>query len=232
MSVYGAYIEEKFFKVSSYYEAAAKYIDTYYISKAKSKFTTNDKAMKLLDKAKKDLYKGFKRKLSNDEYDKLIKVIENTRNEINKKHGIGVKSSNNSNLDQKPKKDLIPIESKNIVPLIEKTLKKIASRYNSDPDLQKKMRDIIVKYDSNADECKEYTNSSKKIKLTCNIFEEYNNEVYFEIIQDDEIIRLALSDILWDIGKELEKELEDYNFTCSCDYGDGDEGCIYVRYHE
>lgn len=65
-----------------------------------------------------------------------------------------------------------------------------------------------------------------KAKLVVKYFdEEYKGNVIFEIIDGDQEARVELIDILYEIGGELEEAI-----PVSVDYGDGDEGCLYIDY--
>lgn len=112
---------------------------------------------------------------------------------------------------------LIEIEQKNAimgkkkitVADIKRQLMIIVKRYNNDPK-------IIA-------DLKKY----KAKKFVCHIFEEYENEVYFEVSEDNQEIRINISGIIYDMAQDLEKALSP---SISCDTGDGDEGCIYVSF--
>ena len=93
---------------------------------------------------------------------------------------------------------------------IKRQLMIIVKRYNNDPK-------IIA-------ELKKY----KAKKFVCHIFEEYDNEVYFEVSEDNQEIRINIAGIIYDMAKDLEKTLSP---SITCDTGDGDEGCIYVYFN-
>ena len=82
----------------------------------------------------------------------------------------------------------------------------IVRRLNS----EQKTKDDFKKYDA---------------KLICHLFEDYDNYVIFEMIDGDQESHIALRDYLYTIGEELENIL-----PVGVDYGDGDEGCLYISY--
>lgn len=92
------------------------------------------------------------------------------------------------------------------IPEIKKHLMIIVRRLNS----EQKTKDDFKKYDA---------------KLICHLFEDYDNYVIFEMIDGDQESHMALRDYLYIIGKELENVL-----PVDVDYGDGDEGCLYISY--
>jgi len=86
-------------------------------------------------------------------------------------------------------------------------LKKIIQKFNNDP----KIKEILRKNNAT---------------LTCEIFEEYDNEISFTVCDNDQQIRINISDVIHDIAEELEKEYDKKNI--SVNIGDGDEGCVYI----
>lgn len=92
---------------------------------------------------------------------------------------------------------------------IKRELMIIVRRYNNDPKIISELK------------------KHKASKFVCHIFEEYDNEVSFEVSKDDQEIRIKISGIIYDIAQDLEKSLAP---SISCDTGDGDEGVIWVSY--
>lgn len=92
---------------------------------------------------------------------------------------------------------------------IKRELMIIVRRYNNDPKIISELK------------------KHKANKFICHIFEEYDNEVSFEVSKDDQEIRIKISGIIYDMAQDLEKSLAP---SISCDTGDGDEGVIWVTY--
>lgn len=92
---------------------------------------------------------------------------------------------------------------------IKSTLKKIVDKYNKDSKIIQKLKEL------------------KASKFTCEIFEEGDNYISFIICDNDQEICIEISDIIYEIAKELEEDLN--NPILKIDTGDGDEGCIYIK---
>ena len=125
-------------------------------------------------------------------------------------------------------------------------------------EFYKKMKTDWNKFISDLKECykilksqkdfkEKCTNSSKEINdtsicgigdipvININEFEElceykYGFEGIIEVIDDDQIIRIFYSWILYDIVKIYREKYPEEEGLWGIDYGDGDEGCLYVDY--
>ena len=122
-------------------------------------------------------------------------------------------------------KDMV-IELNNILKNIEDVKAKEGKKKLTVSDIKRELMIIIRRYNNDPkiiSELKKY----KANKFICHIFEEYDNEVSFEVSKDDQEIRIKISGIIYDIAQDLEKSLAP---SISCDTGDGDEGIILVTY--
>lgn len=91
--------------------------------------------------------------------------------------------------------------------------------------IKKVLKSIIMVYNNNQ-KIVARLQKYKISKLHCIIFEEGDKDCIFEIIVNvDQLVRSELSDIIYDIGKDLEKKL-----PVATDIGDGDEGCLYINW--
>ena len=93
-------------------------------------------------------------------------------------------------------------------------------------DIKRQLMIIIRQTNNDHNVIKELKRLKAK-KFVCHIFEESKNEVVFEVCEDDQEIRIKLSGIIFGIAEDLEKAMYP---SISCSSGDGDEGCIYVKY--
>lgn len=91
---------------------------------------------------------------------------------------------------------------------LEAILKKIVAKYNSDSKIKAKLKELGAS------------------KLTCDFENNGKNEGYFIISDDDQGIRIELSDIIDDIAEDFKNEINNSQIYIST--GDGDEGCIYI----
>lgn len=93
-------------------------------------------------------------------------------------------------------------------------------------DIKRKLMIIIRQTNNDPNVIKELERLKAK-KFVCHVFEESEDEVIFEVSEDDQEIRIKLSGIIYGIAEDLEKAMYP---SISCNTGDGDEGCIYVNY--
>lgn len=93
-------------------------------------------------------------------------------------------------------------------------------------DIKRQLMIIIRQTNNDPNVVKELKRLKAK-NFVCHIFEESKEEVIFTVCEDDQEIRIELSGIIYDIADDLEKAMYP---SISCSAGDGDEGCIYVRY--
>lgn len=92
---------------------------------------------------------------------------------------------------------------------IKRELMIIVRRYNNDPKVIAELK----KYKAN--------------KFVCHIFEEFDDEVSFEVCKEDQEIRIKLHGIIYSMAEDLEKAMYP---SITTDTGDGDEGCIWVQF--
>ena len=127
--------------------------------------------------------------------------------------------------------------------LIENRLKLIVNKYNSDSEIKQSIRedidDYVDKYKNTYDE--NYLHEvlcgfekSGVPKFECKKFDEHIYDNYGELVillsdytQD---LNLIMLDYMDEIAGDLEEdpEIKKYKVISSINYGDGDEGCIYI----
>ena len=111
------------------------------------------------------------------------------------------------------------------IELIYNELKAIIKRVNNDPNTKKTIEASYNEYYEDDDNKKPFVFK----KFVCNIWEESDTEIIFEVLDTEQDYRIIASDIVYNITKELDKICKEKNLNVgSCDYGDGDEGCVYV----
>lgn len=116
------------------------------------------------------------------------------------------------------------------VKLIYNELKAIVKRINNDPNTKKAIEASYNEYWEDDKDKKPFV----FIKFVCNIWEETNTDIIFEVLDTEQDYRIIASDIVYDIADELYKVSQEKNLNVgTCDNGDGDEGCVYVtcKYH-
>lgn len=146
----------------------------------------------------RDMYSQEYYKMKPDE-DKKARKMCNELDEIIKKSKKTIRKNNSyRDLDDDYKEE------------IENILKKIVNKYNNDPEVKNKLKEL------------------KTSKLICDVFEDLEDEISFEICDDDQETRIKLLSVIDDIASDLKKELKNPGLNIST--GDGDEGCIYITY--
>lgn len=111
------------------------------------------------------------------------------------------------------------------VKLIFNELKAIVKKVNSDPNTKKAIETSYNEYWEDDENKKPFV----FIKFVCNIWEETDTDIIFEVLNTEQDYRIIASDIVYDIAKELYKISQEKNLNIgACDNGDGDEGCVYV----
>ena len=171
---------------------------------------------------------------SDEEEDKDVETLHGSEKNMNEGFldKFKKKKKESEKVKETPKILLTRDEIQKIVDLVKKELSKIVSKYNSDQQIKKRMHDLLVEwyYEWDEDEdINEYLN--KNPKLVCNIFEvyyEYPYEISFEICDKAQAIRIAISDIIYDIANDLDKS-DIGSLLKTSHIGDGDEGCIYTN---
>lgn len=108
--------------------------------------------------------------------------------------------------------------------MIEKVTKDVVRDTNviiaRDIELQNKIKESAKKYDIDL----------KKIpKFVMDPFESSDTEIILIVLDEDQMVRIALNSITYDIAEKVEKILNDKGIKVSIDIGDGDEGCIYIQ---
>lgn len=113
---------------------------------------------------------------------------------------------------------------------IKSTLNSIVDKYNKDPntkkEIEKSIKYWIKTWNLSKEEAEKIFGNPADISFKAEIFEENDGEIIFIICDNNQETSIVLSGITYDIAKELEEKCE----GISCDTGDGDEGCIYVKY--
>lgn len=92
------------------------------------------------------------------------------------------------------------------------------------PEYKKHIRELLDKAFKDGlldDSYDDYYNTNKIPEIKA----EYDGDNYIIIIDDEQMVRVALSDIIEDVAKVVRE-----HFHCTCSTGDGDEGCIYPEY--
>lgn len=93
-------------------------------------------------------------------------------------------------------------------------------------DIKRELMIIVRKYNNDPKIIAELK-KHKANKFICHIFEEFDNEVSFEVCDEDQDIRIKLHGIIYSMAEDLEKTMYPSIKTST---GDGDEGCIYVEF--
>ena len=137
-------------------------------------------------------------------------------------------NQNNKTYDDTPPKniELIPFSSQEKSD-IDKNIKSIVRKFNSDPNIKKRMKLSLQKYEEAWKEQIPYA------PLGCKIFEPESSDVelWYDLTpstkyQYGQVYNTAYFEIRCDIAKELNKQL-DY-VIADGDFGDGDEGIIII----
>lgn len=118
-------------------------------------------------------------------------------------------------------------EAKKIYNELLSALKKLLPKLKSSSEYKKQCKESSMKMNDS-----DYK-SGYEPKLVVNEFEslckhQYGYDAIIEIIDDEQIVRIYYSWILYDLIDLLEKEYNDLSKKVSIDYGDGDEGCLYI----
>lgn len=103
---------------------------------------------------------------------------------------------------------------------VHEDIKKIVMALKRDKDLSLKISDKL----KTSELTENYSKMELKYVLISDIFEQGDDDLIVEVIDADQMVRVELSFILWDIVKVLEVKYQKLSFGT----GDGDEGCIYV----
>lgn len=108
--------------------------------------------------------------------------------------------------------------------MIEKVTRDVVRDTNiiiaKDTELQNKIKESAKKFDI----------VLKKIpKFIMDPFESSDTEIILIVLDEDQMIRVALNGITYDIAEKVEKILNDKGIKVNVDIGDGDEGCIYIQ---
>ena len=164
---------------------------------------------KYLQSYKQSLSNGYKRNITRDDRDKLIKIIDEYLSTF--------KTESNT---------------KDIRKKLDKKIKELINKYNADEKTQKEIRNNIDKEISNGnmdkDDCGKYYNSGAP-KLSFVIEEESENEVTYLLYDGPQMMRaLIMIDVIEKIIKDLKNESDFRDIIFSS--GDGDEGCLYVEF--
>lgn len=166
-----------------------------------------DRMTSIRRRMSQDSYKFDKPKNVKDKYDKLVKMLDDAiKEEKNKKR----------------KQDDI---SKEQMTFIKSSVRDIVNRIKTSKEWIKKVEEYIKEYDLKI--------SAKNVKLVYAI-EEYHDAITFDFREktktDDEDELISNIGPQDQISKELQKVLDNkYPDTFKCEFGDGDEGCVFVE---
>ena len=108
---------------------------------------------------------------------------------------------------------------------LEKELDKNYKRMKPSSDFRKKCKDVVKEYNNDFDE---NLSSSFIPNIDINIFEPISDngeDGAIEIIQDEQDINMYFAFIIHDLEDTIKDSFGKY---FKFDYGDGDEGCLYV----
>ena len=120
--------------------------------------------------------------------------------------------------------------------LVIKKVKQYITKANSDPKIKKAIRKSIDDfidgdYEYHKKEFGKYANSNSVPKLLTEL-EDYDDELMFIISNDSQYMRECLSAASEIIINQIKSDDEINSFIKEIDFGDGDEGCIYVTLYK
>lgn len=121
------------------------------------------------------------------------------------------------------------------IKVIEAELKKIVKKYNSDSEIKKNIEKDLSKYydEMELEGYEDRSHFTKFHPFVCKLFERNKSDIIYEICNEGQEYRCAITGYISDIGNELETILKNNSISAdgiifSIDNGDGDEGCIYI----
>lgn len=121
-------------------------------------------------------------------------------------------------------------------------LKSIVNKYNSDKKVNTKCIELFKNYlkgfdeddiegDDGLQKMNYYIKKNKAPKFSISYigYASGNNCLMFEVCNEGQYIREALSPVIVDMINELKKNQTVSKYIYKIDNGDGDEGCIYIE---
>lgn len=101
-----------------------------------------------------------------------------------------------------------------------KELKKIIEEYNRS-DMKPRISALLKKYNVPEDDFRRFTTMQHKAD---------NYRMIMNVVSGSKKAKLALSSIVFEIAKELQRELRYQDINATCDNGDGKDGYIYIDF--
>ena len=160
--------------------------------------------------------------------------VKNKINELRNKNKKGNSLSNNQIYDNKSNQlteeqyKIAKKEYDRLLQLIPKSISKL----KSSSDFKKRCKESCLDYSKRFGFDSIVKNDNFIPKLHCENFEDLDSkygDAIIEIIDSNQAVRIVFSWILYDIVDILQKDYKDLHFDF--DYGDGDEGCLYIQYY-
>ena len=113
------------------------------------------------------------------------------------------------------------------------TIKKVISKMKNTSDYKNLCKECCEKYNKYCGYDNEVKNDRFVPKLIVDDYETIGGSdlsAIIEIIDEDQMVRTYFGDILYMIVKLLKEWFPDIHKKFKYNYGDGDEGCLYIKY--